>query len=70
MVTNSRDTYKYELVWKGQVVLSDVTSDLNRREAEHQERFSGSRVYQVGDKTTREAALKWRNKRWEVGDGV
>lgn len=64
MVTSPKDTYKYELVWNGQVVLSDVTSSLNRRESEHQERFPGSKVYQVGDKTTREAALRWRNKLW------
>lgn len=54
-----RDTYKYHLKQRHRTVYRGITYDLERREAEHQERFPGSRISQVGRRTTREAALKW-----------
>lgn len=54
-----RDTYKYQLKQEHKTVHRGITYDLARREAEHQESFPGSRVVQVGRRTTREAALHW-----------
>ena len=54
-----RDTYKYQLKDGKQVIHRGITSDLNRREREHQAQYPGSQVRQVGRRTTREAALAW-----------
>jgi len=60
--TEERDTYKYHLMQGGKVVYRDITYDPNRREAEHQREFPGSRIKQVGRRTTREKALKWKRR--------
>lgn len=57
-----RDTYKYQLKQSHRTVYRGITYDLIRREAEHQQDFPGSRIKQVGHRTTREAALKWERK--------
>lgn len=57
-----RDSYKYHLKQGHKVVHRGVTNDPVRREAEHQEEFPGSRLAQVGRRTTREAALKWERE--------
>lgn len=62
MTVEEKDTYKYQLKIGHKVVLRDITYDLMRREAEHQERFPGSRIVQVGRRTTREAAFKWLHR--------
>lgn len=54
-----RDTHKYHLKQGHRVVHRGITYDPARREAEHQEEFPGSRLAQVGRRTTREAALDW-----------
>lgn len=54
-----RDTYKYHLKDGKQVIHRGITSDLNRREREHQAQYPGSQIRQVGRKTTHEAALAW-----------
>lgn len=54
-----KNTYKYQLKIGKKVILRSIAYDLNRREAEHQDEFPGSRVEQIGRKTTRKAALKW-----------
>ena len=54
-----RDAYKYHVKVGHKVVHRGVTYDLERREAEHQEEFPGSRLEQVGRRTTWESALKW-----------
>lgn len=54
-----RDTYKYQLKEGHRVVHRGITYDPARREADHQEEFPGSRLAQVGRRTTREAALEW-----------
>lgn len=54
-----KNTYKYQLKVGHKVILRNITYDLNRREAEHQNDYPGSRIEQIGRKTTREAALKW-----------
>ena len=57
-----RDTFKYHLKDGGRVVHRGITNDLARREAEHQERFPGARIEQIGRRTTREAALQWERE--------
>lgn len=57
-----RDTCKYHLKEGHKVVHRGITNDPVRREAEHQEEFPGSRLVQVGRRTTREAALKWERE--------
>ncbi len=57
-----RDTYKYHLKKAKIVVHRGITYDLERREAQHQEQFPGSRIQQVGRRITREAALKWERE--------
>ena len=57
-----RDTLKYHLKMGKQVVHRGITYDLERREAQHQEQFPGSRIQQVGRRATRDAALKWERE--------
>lgn len=57
-----RDTYKYQLKKGGKIVHRGITNDLNRREAEHQERFPGTKLTQEGRRVTRESALKWERR--------
>ena len=57
-----KDTYKYHLKAGGKVIYRGITYDLIRREAEHQERFLGSRIEQIGRRTTHEAALRWARR--------
>ena len=55
-----RDTYRYKLVdSEGKLLLFHCTNDPIRREAEHQERFQGSRLQIIGSKITRRVALRW-----------
>ena len=57
-----RDTYKYHLKAGGKIVHRGITNDLDRREAEHQEKFPGAEIRQVGRRTTREAGLRWERE--------
>ena len=57
-----RTTYKYLLKKGGKTVHRGITNDLNRREAEHQVRFPGTRIEQKGHRVTRESALKWERE--------
>ena len=59
MSNEPRDTYKYRLRQGRRVVHHGITNDLNRREAEHQQKWPGSRIEQIGRRTTRSAALDW-----------
>ena len=54
-----RDTYKYHLKDGRRVVHRGITNDLDRREQEHQTKYPGTQITQVGRRTTREAALGW-----------
>ena len=54
-----RDTYKYHLKNGRRIVHRGITNDLSRREQEHQSECPGTRIRQVGRRTTREAALEW-----------
>lgn len=59
----NRDTYKYDFVRKGKILHSGITDDLERREREHQQKWPGGHIRQVGRKTTEDAARKWERKK-------
>ena len=61
MVTE-RDTYKYQLKKGHKAIHRGITYDLARREAQHQEKYPGSHIVQIGRRTTREAALTWERQ--------
>lgn len=54
-----RDTYKYHLKDGRRIVRRGITNNLSRREQEHQTEYPGSKIRQVGKRTTREAAFEW-----------
>ena len=58
----NRDTKKYHLKQGNKVVHRGITNDLDRREQEHQTKYPGSHIQQVGRSTSREAALKWERE--------
>ena len=58
-----RDTYKYHLKNGKRIIHRGITTDLNRREQEHQTEYPGSKIRQVGRRTMREAALEWERNR-------
>lgn len=55
----ARNTYKYDFKVKQKIVHSGITDDLERREAEHQQKWPKGHIVQVGNKTTEEAAMEW-----------
>lgn len=58
-----RDTSKYHLKMGNKIVHRGITErPLEEREREHEKDFPGSRIVQVGRKTTRERALEWERK--------
>lgn len=61
-MNKSRDTYKYELRVGKKVVHRGVTTDLERREREHQRDWEGSKICKIGHRTTREAARHWERE--------
>ena len=63
-MAGKRDTYKYYFKIGGRIVHRGITGDLERREQEHQQkpRWSGGHIFQVGNRTTEEAAREWEEK--------
>lgn len=54
-----RDMYKYDFKVGQKIVHSGITNDLERREAEHRQRWPEGRIVKVGNATTEEAAREW-----------
>lgn len=54
-----RNTYKYHLKKGHKIVHRGITGDLKQREQEHQQKWPGGHIVQVGRRTTKDAALKW-----------
>ena len=54
-----RGTYKYHLKDSRRIVHRGITNNLSRREQEHQTEYPGSKIKQVGRRTTRKAAFEW-----------
>ena len=66
------DTYKYHFKVGNKIVHTGITIDLKRREQEHQQRhgWSKGRIKQVGERTTRDAAIAWEMKQAAQGRPV
>lgn len=58
-MANIRNTFKYHFKQGNRIVHRGITNDLERRESEHNNNYGSGRIVKVGNKTTREAALKW-----------
>ena len=58
-----RDTYKYVAKVGRKIVHGGITNDLERREAEHQRKWPGCRIVQIGRRTTEDAARDWEIKK-------
>ena len=58
-MSNPRETYKYHFIKDRTVVHRGITEDLERREGEHERRYGGGHIKQIGNRTTDEAARKW-----------
>ena len=54
-----RKYYKYVFKDGRKIVHGGITNDLDRREMEHQQKWSKGHILKVGRKTTEEAARKW-----------
>ena len=67
-MTTYRDTYKYHVKRGNEILHTGITNDLRRRESEHQQKY-GDKVHikQVGNRTTREAALQWETEQRKKG---
>ncbi len=58
----SRDTYKYQFKVGHKIVHGGITTDLERREKEHQQENPDGHIKQVGRRTTEEAARDWEKE--------
>lgn len=59
-----RTTYKYHFKLGNKIVHTGITDNIYRREYEHQQKrgWKKGHIFQVGVRTTREAALKWERE--------
>ncbi len=62
MGKQSRDTYKYHFKVGNRIVHGGITTDLERREKEHQQEHHEGYIKQVGRRTTEEAARDWEKE--------
>ena len=56
---SNRDTFKYHYKIGNKIIKSGITTDLERREEEHQQDHPKGHITKVGRITTEDAALKW-----------
>lgn len=64
-MTQYRNVYKYHLKKGNKILHTGITNDLDRKEAEHQQKYGkGVHIKQVGFRTTFKEAMKWALK-WE-----
>jgi predicted GIY-YIG superfamily endonuclease len=62
-MSKPRDTFKYQFKVGNKIVHGGITSDLDRREKEHQQQWPEGHIKQVGRRTTEEAARDWEMER-------
>ncbi len=55
----AQNWYKYDYKVGNTIKHSGITQDLARREKEHQQRWPGGRIVQVGGAVTEESAREW-----------
>lgn len=57
-----RTWYKYHFKVGNRIVHRGITEDLERRANEHQQKWPGGHVKQIGRRTTKEAAQTWEDE--------
>lgn len=55
----ARPYRKYDVLVDGKIVKSGITTDLERREQEHKQKWPTGRVRPVGGPVTEESAREW-----------
>ena len=55
-------TYRYKFLVGGRVVRHGITTDLDRREREHQRRWPTGRIEPVGEPTSHREAWDWEHE--------
>lgn len=58
-MARSRKTYKYQFKVGNKIVHGGITTDLERREQEHKQKWPKGHISKVGRKTTEDAAREW-----------
>ena len=68
-MATSRTFYKYYFKLGNRIVHTGITRDIDRREAEHQQKSGWDRghIVQIGFRTTQEAALQWEAEQRRLG---
>jgi len=61
-MSKPRDTYKYQFKIGNKIVHRGITNNLERREQEHEQKWPGGHIKQVGNRTTEEAARDWEKE--------
>ena len=64
---SNRDTYKYYFKKGNKILHGGITNDLERREEEHKQKWPTGRIFQVGRKTSEEAARNWEKENGFTG---
>lgn len=62
-MSKPRNTIKYQFKIGNTIRHGGITNDLDRREAEHQQKWPKGHITQVGRRTTEEAARAWEKKK-------
>ena len=64
----ARDIYKYHFKRGNNILHTGITNDLDRREQEHQRNIdSKGHIFQVGRRTTDDAAKSWEDDQRDKG---
>jgi predicted GIY-YIG superfamily endonuclease len=58
-MSKARQFKKYDVIVKGKIVHSGITTDLKRRKEEHRQKWPNATIRQVGVSVTEESARKW-----------
>jgi predicted GIY-YIG superfamily endonuclease len=58
-----RNTYKYLFKVGNKIVHGGITDNLERREIEHQQKWSKGHIVQVGRCTTEDAGREWEKEK-------
>ncbi len=54
-----RDTYRYHYIKNRTVVHRGITDDIDRREQEHDQKYRGGHIKQIGPRVLKDSALEW-----------
>jgi predicted GIY-YIG superfamily endonuclease len=66
-VTRRRHTCKYYFKVGHKIRHAGITTDLERREREHRQKWPSGHICQVGNVTTDEAAREWEEQQMKIG---